>query len=256
MEEKWIESKKLALRKKQYCKKSARSGQGVRNQQGGRSGWGVRSQKRGSSKTEEGIGSKQLAGRIKDQSEKVELRIGYIPQLLQDQIDDLFADGVVAPGVVVGCVLLPRDQLLWVEESPARRHFHHVTAASGKLNPQTGQTRKGDLSSSEDVTKCLKIFLYKNSLFSTRRNFSDIYLHNSRQNSPGAYGLQNSAYLVTFWEDDRSAIRFVFKKRSIKIAAGPCCPFHLVCIVSMLIKICELVFETSMLVFTNMSSTC
>ena len=35
---------------------------------------------------------------------------------VQHNVDDLLADGVVASGVVVGCVLLPSDQLLGVEE--------------------------------------------------------------------------------------------------------------------------------------------
>ena len=35
---------------------------------------------------------------------------------VQHNVDDLLADGVVAAGVVVGCVLLPSDQLLGVEE--------------------------------------------------------------------------------------------------------------------------------------------
>ena len=44
---------------------------------------------------------------------------------VQDQIDDLLADGVMASGVVIGCVLLPGDQLLRVEELPVgpRAHF-------------------------------------------------------------------------------------------------------------------------------------
>ena len=39
---------------------------------------------------------------------------------VQDQVDDLLADGVVAPGVVVGRVLLPRHQLLRVEQLAVR----------------------------------------------------------------------------------------------------------------------------------------
>ena len=35
---------------------------------------------------------------------------------VEDQVDDLLADGVVAPGVVVGRILLPSHQLLGVEQ--------------------------------------------------------------------------------------------------------------------------------------------
>ena len=35
---------------------------------------------------------------------------------VQHQVDDLLADGVVAAGVVIGCIFLPSDQLLRVEE--------------------------------------------------------------------------------------------------------------------------------------------
>lgn len=35
---------------------------------------------------------------------------------VQDRVYDLFANGVVSPGVVVGCIFLSRDQLFGVEE--------------------------------------------------------------------------------------------------------------------------------------------
>ena len=41
-----------------------------------------------------------------------------LSQPLEDQVNNLLADGVVAPGVVVRRVLLPVDQLLRVEELP------------------------------------------------------------------------------------------------------------------------------------------
>jgi hypothetical protein len=41
------------------------------------------------------------------------------PELLEYKIDDLLADGVVTPRVVVGRVLLTRDQLFRVEQTPA-----------------------------------------------------------------------------------------------------------------------------------------
>ena len=45
---------------------------------------------------------------------------------VQDQVDDLLADGVVATGVVVGRVFLPGDQLLRVEELPVGPRAHLV----------------------------------------------------------------------------------------------------------------------------------
>ena len=42
--------------------------------------------------------------------------VGQLPDSVQDEVHDLLADGVVAPGVVVGGVLLAADHLLGVEE--------------------------------------------------------------------------------------------------------------------------------------------
>ena len=42
--------------------------------------------------------------------------VGQLADPVQDQVDDLLADGVVAAGVVVGGVLLAGDQLLGVEQ--------------------------------------------------------------------------------------------------------------------------------------------
>lgn len=42
--------------------------------------------------------------------------ISELPDAVQAEIDDLLADGVVAAGEVVGCVLLAGDELLGVEE--------------------------------------------------------------------------------------------------------------------------------------------
>jgi hypothetical protein len=43
------------------------------------------------------------------------------PELLEDDVYDLLADGVMAPGVVIGSVLLSCDQLFRVEEAPTSR---------------------------------------------------------------------------------------------------------------------------------------
>ena len=42
--------------------------------------------------------------------------VGQLADPVEDEVDDLLADGVVAAGVVVGGVLLAGDQLLGVEE--------------------------------------------------------------------------------------------------------------------------------------------
>ena len=46
--------------------------------------------------------------------------IRQLPQSVQHQVHDLLLDGVVAPRVVVGRVLLPCDQLLGVEQLTVR----------------------------------------------------------------------------------------------------------------------------------------
>ena len=46
--------------------------------------------------------------------------VRQLPHPVQHQVHDLLADGVVAPGVVVGGVLLARDQLLGVEQLTVR----------------------------------------------------------------------------------------------------------------------------------------
>merc|ERR1719247_12634 len=42
--------------------------------------------------------------------------IGELTQAIESEVNNLFANGVVATGVVVGCVLLAGDELLWVVE--------------------------------------------------------------------------------------------------------------------------------------------
>lgn len=49
---------------------------------------------------------------------------------VKDQVDDLLPDGVVPAGVVVGRILLARDQLLGVEELPVRPGAHLVCGDS------------------------------------------------------------------------------------------------------------------------------
>ena len=44
--------------------------------------------------------------------------VNELPDPVEDQVDDLLPDGVVASSVVVSRILLPRDQLLGVEQLP------------------------------------------------------------------------------------------------------------------------------------------
>ena len=46
--------------------------------------------------------------------------VGQLPDPVEDDINDLLADGVVATGVVVGGVLLAGDQLFRVEQLAVR----------------------------------------------------------------------------------------------------------------------------------------
>ena len=52
--------------------------------------------------------------------------LGQLPDPLHDDVNHLLADGVVAPGVVVGRVLLAGDELLGVEELPVGAGPHLV----------------------------------------------------------------------------------------------------------------------------------
>ena len=44
--------------------------------------------------------------------------VRQLTESVEDEVDDLLADGVVAAGVVVGGILLPRHQLLGMEQLP------------------------------------------------------------------------------------------------------------------------------------------
>ena len=45
---------------------------------------------------------------------------------IQDQVDNLFADGVVASGIIIGCIFLSSDQLLWVKKLPVGSRAHLI----------------------------------------------------------------------------------------------------------------------------------
>lgn len=45
---------------------------------------------------------------------------------VQDQVDNLLADGIMASGVIIGCVFLSGDQLLRMEELPVSPCAHFI----------------------------------------------------------------------------------------------------------------------------------
>ena len=53
---------------------------------------------------------------------------------IEDNVDDLFTDGVVSPGVIVGRVLLARDQLLGMEQSIVLSQTHLVNHCRFKVD--------------------------------------------------------------------------------------------------------------------------
>src|SRR5687768_11589596 len=62
-------------------------------------------------------GSGAATERVKDQEAlKTRALVGQLADAIQDQINDLLADGVMSSSIVVGSVLLARDQLLRVVE--------------------------------------------------------------------------------------------------------------------------------------------
>ncbi|CAB1353873.1 unnamed protein product, partial [Coregonus sp. 'balchen'] len=67
---------------------------------------------------------------------------------VQNQVYDLFADGVMPTGVVVGCILLPSDQLLRVEELAIHKHSPGYVLASSSL---TEESVEGVISSSDGL---------------------------------------------------------------------------------------------------------
>ena len=67
-------------------------------------------------KGRESRSSSTSKGVEEQKSLKTSTLVSKLPDPVQDEVNNLLADGVVAPGVVVGGVLLPIDQLLRVEQ--------------------------------------------------------------------------------------------------------------------------------------------
>lgn len=59
---------------------------------------------------------------------------------VQDRVDNLLADGVVSTGIIIGCVLLSRNQLFGVEELAVGSGAHLVYRE--KCKKQMYETRK------------------------------------------------------------------------------------------------------------------
>ncbi len=47
--------------------------------------------------------------------------IGQFADPIQDQINDFLSDGVMTPGIVVGCIFLACDELLGMEKLSGKR---------------------------------------------------------------------------------------------------------------------------------------
>lgn len=60
---------------------------------------------------------------------------------VQDRVDDLFADGVVPTGIIIGCVLLSWDQLFGVEELTVGPSAHLVYRERCKKTNKWNQKR-------------------------------------------------------------------------------------------------------------------
>ena len=77
--------------------------------------------------------------------------VGEFPDPVQTQIYDLLADGVVTSGVVVGSILLSRDELLGVEELSVGSSPHFIDHgglqvqehSSGNVFPSSSLTEEG-----------------------------------------------------------------------------------------------------------------
>merc|ERR1712133_156294 len=77
--------------------------------------------------------------------------VGKLPDPVENQVNDLLTDGVVASGVVVGGVLLAADHLLGVEQLPVgsaanfvdNRWFQIQEDGSRNMLPSTSLTEEG-----------------------------------------------------------------------------------------------------------------
>lgn len=80
------------------------------------------------------IKTKQELVHILKTLSKVVLMTNHFTNALHDFVDDFSAHCVVAAGVVVGCVLLARDQLLRVEEPSVLSNPHFIYNKRSKVS--------------------------------------------------------------------------------------------------------------------------
>ena len=96
----------------------------------------------------------------KQKSLKSSTLVSQFPDSVQNQIHDLLANGVVAPGVVVGCVLLAVDQLLGVVELTVGSNSGLVNDSGLQVNKDSSWNMFSATSLREEglegvVSKCL-----------------------------------------------------------------------------------------------------
>ena len=83
-------------------------------------------------------------------------RVDELPDPVENQVDDLLPDGVVASSVVVGGVLLAGDQLLGVEQLPvgAGPHLEQRIDSLTKTLVLTSSTTVGSRSTKTALGTC------------------------------------------------------------------------------------------------------
>jgi len=85
----------------------------------------------------------------KEESLKAGTLISQFPDTVQDQVDDLLADGVVTTGVVVSSIFLAGDQLLWVEQLAVGTSAHFINYCGLKIN----ENSPGDVLASSSLAE-------------------------------------------------------------------------------------------------------
>merc|ERR1719229_1923308 len=64
-------------------------------------------------------GTRAATARMKDhEALQTSAVVSELPDAIEDEVDNLLPNRVMAAGKIVGCILFSRDELLWVEELP------------------------------------------------------------------------------------------------------------------------------------------
>ena len=89
--------------------------------------------------------------------------VGHSPDLVQGNLDLLFADGVVTTGIVISGILFACDQLLWVKQLPvcsSSNLIHHSRLKINKHGTRYMLARSGfGEERVERVIGCLSLIL-------------------------------------------------------------------------------------------------